>query len=390
MTDDAFAALETALESDGPAAALDRLIDVLRAEKNYHKLFDALLLKQRFEMGVPLASPTSFEDVPAEQRSEFEQSYIDAARHVGELLLAEGEIPQAWIYFRTIQEVQPMVDAIEAMPVPQEYDEESEQIINIALFEGVHPLKGVEMMLKGHGTCPTITALDQKWHELSSEDHTNIARRMVHELYGDLTQNVRYNVEQKLQGVSFPDSLRELMEGRDWLFEGGNYHIDVSHLNSVVRLARHLDDSCPELQQAIELAEYGSHLTEQLQYGSEPPFEEYYTAHIHFFNILAGEDHGKSVDYFRDILQREQEEQNRKLIAYVLVDLLMRVDRLDEAVAVAGQHLQDHEDPQGFSFAGLCHRSGNLDALQKAARENDDLIGFASAIVGQATESVEA
>ena len=68
-TFDRIAELST---SDGPEAALDFLSESLRDEKNYHKLFDALLLKKKHELGLPLMRPTSLDDVPDDLRTDFE------------------------------------------------------------------------------------------------------------------------------------------------------------------------------------------------------------------------------------------------------------------------------------------------------------------------------
>ena len=69
------------------------------------------------------------------------------------------------------------------------------------------------------------------------------------------------------------------------------------------------------------------------------------------------------------------------MLAFVLVDLLCRVDRLDEALQVAEQHLTNLDPSTGFSFAELCHKAGRLDVLQKVSRERDDLVGFTAALL---------
>ena len=80
------------------------------------------------------------------------------------------------------------------------------------------------------------------------------------------------------------------MAGREWLLANDSYHIDVSHLNAVVRFARALDRECPELDLALQLAEYGARLAPQYQYAGTPPFEEFYPAHIRFLGALLGRD----------------------------------------------------------------------------------------------------
>src|SRR5580693_4451479 len=116
MSEQTFDELQGLQKSQGSAAAINRLISVLREEKKFHQLFDALLMKKRIEMGLGLVRPTSFKDVPEERRDEFEKVYVDSARQVGELLLAEGSIPQAWHYFRAINEPQRVAAVIEALP----------------------------------------------------------------------------------------------------------------------------------------------------------------------------------------------------------------------------------------------------------------------------------
>ena len=86
MSENVFAALEE-LQQQSPEAVLDRLIETLTEQKNYHRLFDALLMKKKQSLGVELLQPTSFGPVPEEQKKEFEQAYIDAARKVGNLFL---------------------------------------------------------------------------------------------------------------------------------------------------------------------------------------------------------------------------------------------------------------------------------------------------------------
>jgi len=108
--------------SDGPEAALDFLAESLRSEKNYHKLFDALLLKKKHELGLPLMRPTSLDDVPDDLRTDFEKYYVDAAREVGTLLLEDDQLNDAWVYFRTIQEPEKVAAACENATPPDDYD----------------------------------------------------------------------------------------------------------------------------------------------------------------------------------------------------------------------------------------------------------------------------
>lgn len=368
-------------ESDGPQAAIEFLIGTLREEKNYHKLFDAMLLKKKQELGLPLVRPTSLEDVPSEQRSEFEACYIDAAREVGSLFLENGQINEAWLYFRTIQEPEPVAEALEQTALPDDYDK-AQELINIALYEGANPIRGLQYLLQSNGTCNTITALDQAIAQFTENDRQRAAQIMVRHLYDELRASVKADVDRRmtLPPSGGEPSLRELTLGREWLFQDGNYHVDVSHLNSVVRFARFLDADCPELDLAIQLAHYGSQLDQQYQYPAEPPFDDYYTAHLHYFSLLQGQNVDEAISYFEQKIAADPDKEDQQMIAYVLVDVLVRTGRLEKAMEVASAHLR-FLDEQSFSFPELCQKAGQREAWAATAREKGDLVSFTAALM---------
>ena len=64
MTDDTFAKLEELQQNSGAPAAIDALIDGLRTSQDYSQLFEALLLKKRFDLKLPLSRPATLDDVP--------------------------------------------------------------------------------------------------------------------------------------------------------------------------------------------------------------------------------------------------------------------------------------------------------------------------------------
>jgi hypothetical protein len=381
MADSLFDELPTLVQQQ-PQAALDRLIETLRQQRRYHKLFDARLLKRKAELGLPVSRPASLSDVPKDLRKPVEETYIDAAREVGQRFLEAGDIPSAWMYLQVIREPEPVRQAIDALPLPNQSDDQAEQIARIALFEGVHPTKGVQMLLKLHGTCSTITSLDQAMGNLSQADRQACAKVMVRDLYRDLRDNVERDVQRRIAVLPPGASLRELITGRDWLFEGGNYHIDVSHLSSVVRFARSIE-SGEELDLALQLAEYGGRLDPQLQYGGDPPFDDFYPAHQAFFRALLDQEREQALGYFRDKLAHEPDERDKPLLAYVLVDLLMRCGRMDEAVDVASRYLTNLSEEVSISFFDLCVEAGRFDVLLKVLREQDDPVAYAAALVAQ-------
>ena len=379
MTDSTFEELPKIFSSQGATAALDHLIGVLRSEKKFHQLFDALLMKKRLELGLPLVRPTSLRDVPENLRDDFEKTYIDTARQVGELLLKEGSIAQAWHYFRAINEPKIVATAIEALP---DSPPPAEEIVEIALSQGVAPAKGLQLYLGSHGTCSTITAFDQLSMQMTPEVRRQCAQLLVRRLYNDLRENVQHDVQRR-QPMNPPgQSLKELIGGREWIFADDSYHIDVSHLNSVVRFARFLDADCPELDLALQLAMYGSRLAAQYQYAGNPPFDDFYPAHIRFFKAILGIERDESLAYFREKIGDDPADTDNQLAAFVLVDLLLRIGRTDDALELACRYLADSAEEFGLSIPELCAQSGRLDLLQNFARHKGDVVHFTAALLG--------
>ena len=157
MTDNAFDRIDQALRSGGPDAGFDVLAKQAREDKNYPLLFEIRLLKKRHELGLPLIQVDDTEPMPPETRREYDTAFIEGAREVGGLFLADGNIPRAWPYFRAIGEPAPIAAAIEKV----ELQEGMEPIIEIAYMERVHPYKGFEMMLNQYGICRAITNFGQ-------------------------------------------------------------------------------------------------------------------------------------------------------------------------------------------------------------------------------------
>ncbi len=376
-----FAQLQEQFKAGGPNAVFDQLAATLREQKDYHKLFDALCAKKKHELGAPLHRPTSLDDVPAGKRDEFEAAYMSAAREVGQFLLADKKLGQAWIYFHAIRDTQAVRDAIESAPMPRDANEESEELIDLGFYKLVHPVKGMQIMLRTHGTCSTITSLDQQFQNLSPEQRAQCAAILVKSLHGDLLQSIQHEVKQRMPFAPPATTLRELIAGREWLFADNNYHIDVSHLHSTVRFARSLSPENAELKLALDLAEYGSQLSEQFQYAGEPPFVEFYPAHIQFFKFLLGDNRETAQAYFQQQLDREPDAPDQALIAYVMVDLMARTNQLDQALPLAEKYLVKADPDFAAAFAELCQQAGRFDVLMRSAEDRGDLLTYAAALV---------
>ncbi|APW59817.1 hypothetical protein [Paludisphaera borealis] len=379
-----FDDLEAILDAEGPAPALDRLIERLDASRDYRLLLDALLLKARHELGLPLIQVGKYAELPEEQRTRFEDRYVEALRRVGSRFLDVDDIPTAWAYFRAIGETAPVAAALETSQAPKD-PEKLGPIIEVAFHQGANPRRGFELILEHYGACSAITSLEQLG-PIDPAIRSACIERLIRHIHAQLAANIRADVVQRGQPKS-PEGapIAQLIAGRDWLFSDESYHIDISHLTSTVRSSLQVTD--PEaLDLAIDLAEYGRRLSPRLQYDGAPPFERTFEDHYVFLRAVRGHDVDAAIAHFQAKLPAPEagaEDLESTMPAQVLVNLLVRLDRLDEAIDVAAAHLANVPDSLLACppLAELCQRSGRLDRLASAARTMNHPVHFLAAMI---------
>jgi hypothetical protein len=378
---DAFRALDQALKTAGPGAALDHLVERLSGEGQFRALLDALLLKARHELGLPLILEGNLSELVEPARTNYEARYVEAIRTVGTKLLETGDIPGAWPYFRAISEIEPVARAVDAY-VASEDDPRLGAIIEVAFNQGANPRRGFELLLDHYGVCSAISAFEHLGPEEASR--LACADLLVSRLHDDLAASLRAEIAQRGQPLP-PDgaTIATLIAGRPWLFADDAYHIDISHLTAVVRIAPLLTN--PEtIARAIDLAEYGRHLAARLRSEGEPPFEDHFGDHWIYLRALIGHDADAAVEHFQAKLRTPGSEATEGTApAQVLVGLLLRLGRLDAAIDVAAEHLRGLPDTAlGCpSVAQLCQRAGQPGRLARIARAHGDLVQYAAAIL---------
>jgi hypothetical protein len=376
-----FDDLQQTLTTNGPAAAIDRLCDQLREHKDYTSLFYALLMKKRHELGVSPVPTAPAQDLPKEAHAPFEEAIRDAARLVGRLHLDDGDIPQAWVYFRMIGEPQPVAEAL-ARHEPAE-GEDLQPLVHIAFYEGVNPRRGFEWILQRFGICNAITTMSSQG-DLGQQPETRLhcTRQLVRALYAELRERLAAEIERR-EGKPPPEStVRGLMAGRDCLFEEEFAHIDTSHLNAVVQMSTVLDAG-EEMQMARELCGYGQRLSPRLRYPSDPPFDDTYRDYGVFLAILSGDDVEAGLAHFRAKAEQADPETIGTYPAEVLVNLLLRLERPIEALGVARRYLAaaDGRRLTCPSVSELCQRVQDYRTLAEVAREQGDAVHFVAGLI---------
>jgi hypothetical protein len=227
LSDDLFRTVDAVLDSESPADALEMLAGEFRACGRYDLLFEARTMRKRVDLGLPLVQTEPSSSFPDEVRTVYDQAVIAAAREAGELYLAAGNIPSGWRYLRAIGELAPVAAAIEnAQP-----DEDLDELIAIAFQEGVHPLKGLELILRNQGICRAITALGMQAVEKDREACIDL---LIRELHSEAVERIRKTVEQQEGAAPQENCLPGLMQGRPWLFGEYDYYVDTSHLTSLL------------------------------------------------------------------------------------------------------------------------------------------------------------
>ncbi len=367
--DNPFDLIEQAVRCSGAESAFLLLAEKFKNEKNYALLFEARMLQVRYKLGLPLLSVGSIDDVPDDKRGAYEQALTDAAREAGSLFLADGDIQRGWPYFRAIGERERVSAAIEKL------DSAEEGVIQIALEERVHPRKGFELLLNHFGICRAITYFGQ-YPDPKTREQCLIL--LVRTLHNELVESLKRAIAQREGAAPETGSVPVLIAGRAWLFGDIDYYVDTSHLIAVIRFALDLIDAAT-LRLAIELCEYGEHLSPQFKYKVDPPFDDVYVDHGIYLRALAGQDVEAAIAHFRKKIV-----DSGTVPAQVLVALLVQLKRYSEAIEISLEHLSQTAGEQLVcpSIQQLCELAADYELLRKLARERGDLLSFTAATLG--------
>lgn len=373
-----YDALKTTLAAAGPAAAAEDLCRLLAAREDYHALFYARLLQARVRLGVTPFPTGASSDLPAAVHEEYESAIRTAAREVGALWLAKGDIARAWGFFRLIQEPQPVKDALDAAhPGP---DDDADPLIDIAWHQRVHRSRGFDIMLARRGICSCITLLGQTDLRDDPTLRNECVAKLATALHAQLHERLLDDWANRNWTVPHQPTLRSLLKNE--LFEQEVFHIDTSHLASVVQMALELPPG-PALTMARELCDYGTRLAPAFQTLGDPPFENGYRDYAVLLAIIDGDHIEAGLKYFEDKIEREGAEGNT-FPAEVFVNLLIRLDRKADALAAAKRYFTNL--PQGLELtcptvAELARQVGDHATLAAVAEADGDRVNYLAALI---------
>ena len=261
----------------------------------------------------------------------------EAAREAGALFLADGDIPHAWPYFRAIGDRETIASAIESTGHLEQPGEQIDAIIDIALGERVHPPKGLELVIAQHGICRAITYFEQ-FPDLERREACLIL--LVRTLHAELVANLKHAIERREGRAPDTNCIPELI---------ARPRLAVRRVRRVCRhLARDQRDSVRggfsrtgrRSGWRWSCATTACICLRQFKMRGEPPFEDIYQRP---FDLPAR-------DYWAKIwMPRSNISKRRSLLkhdplraiqsAQVLVGLLVRRERYQEAMQISLEHL---------------------------------------------------
>jgi hypothetical protein len=374
-----FSRVESALSQGGVRQSLEVLADYLLTQGRFHELYRARKMQVRDRLGLTLLDDDPREVLSDDQRLKLEEELTLVCREIGGLLMRAGKTYDGWMFLRAAGAKELARQILDETPTTEDNREE---MIEVALREGLDVPRGFALVLDSFGCCNAITTFDAEISRHSPADRQAAAAILVRALHRDLLASVTRDIARQEGQTPQDNRLGALVAERPWLFGEMSYHIDTTHLASVVRFARQLRD--PELlRAAFDLTEYGRRLHKQFQYPGDEPFGEMYPASALFFRALLGEGVDEALSYFRNKAESLDSQQIGSAPAEVYIDLLSRTGRPREALLEALRLLGNENQLLGIapSFLDLARQASDFQPIVDFCRERGDLLGFATALV---------
>ena len=340
---DLFQRLEAVAVADGRAAMFDMLADSLVKSGRWHALFDLRLVQARAALGLP--SSGDLAGIDAAQRDALDERSLAACREVGWPLLRAGNVAAGWMYLRAAAEPGDVAAALAELarrdppaaggePDDEAAEQRRQEIVHIALWESIDPSLGLSLVLASQGTCNAITAYEQAVARLPASRQQPPAELLVNHLHGELRRALAADLQHR--GLITPaataeaTSITALLAAAGGLENDPSVHVDVSHLQSVLRIARVCTDRSV-IEKAWQLAAYACRLPPDAVYPGEPPFADVGMASRLFFGAHLGRDVDEAVRYFHRAAATARVEDSGTLPADALVLLLQRLGRPTKA-----------------------------------------------------------
>ena len=141
------------------------------------------------------------------------------------------------------------------------------------------------------------------------------------------------------------------------------------------------------LRLAVEIADYASRLAPLFQYADDPPFERAYEDRGIYLKALLGEDVDRAVRHFETKAARSDPDRDGRRPAEVLVQLLVQLERYDDALNAFRRYLIDAapDDLSCPSLLQLCQMAGDFEQLKDVAKQQKDPLSYMAGVIQRFT-----
>ncbi len=364
--------------------ALENLADFLKNEERFHELFEVRKIQLRAKMDLPIRSSDSRPDLPHAVKVAFEQGLLEICEEIGLLLFGKQRVREAWMYLQAVDDRPKMIELLKSIELN---DENADDLIGLAIHEGLDPLQGMSWLLQRMGTCNAITTYDSYYFVFPLAIRRPVAEQLVQHLHHELRTNLVNHIRREQPNVNdaaeFSDeSITELIETRPWVFTGGMRHIDESHLASVVRIGR-IASRPDVVAAASDLCMYGQAMPTDYSAQGDAPFSELYVDSLLFYRALSGQQIEQAKEFFKARADGCQiEEQTAAAVEwylYLLQQLGERRHAIDETIRLLPGGV-----PQmniAASLFELCDALPDWLKAQQCFAENKRLLDYSVAVL---------
>jgi hypothetical protein len=379
MTESTLFTQLAALKEDS-SGLLQSMIDHYRRNRQPVELFEALKMRVRSRLGLPLISGDQDEVRAEEIDQQLESGLLDACREAGAMFIQDGRVREGWMYLRPTGDTALARRLLTDVPIT---DENYDEMIQVLLHEGVDVGRGYQTLVDHQGTCNSITTYEQSIMPRPRRDRQAAARVLLDHLYGELVTLVRGDIIRREAPAGDYETLGEMIERRKWILQDGGYHLDTTHLASTVRIASVLEDR-PSLQKAYELTQYGRRLAQHFQYPGDEPFVDFYPAYGTFYRTLLGDDVDQGIKFFERRARSVDVRQHGTGAIETYVDLLDRCGRsnlaLSEAISLVPDNIPAQRMvPLLLEFASRVSQDDRPGAYRKIlyySEKQNDALGY--------------
>lgn len=367
-----------------PSEMLEEMIRHFRQSRQPMELFEALKMRVRHRLGLPLVTHESEPSRPEEVERQLELGLLDACREAGTMLIQDGRVGEGWMYLRPTGDTELAKKLIAQIEIT---DDNYDEMIQVLLNEGIDIARGYQAVLDNQGTCNSITLYEQSLSGRGKQDRMQAAGCLLEHLYEELASLVRGDIARREAPAGEEESLYDMIEKRRWILADGGYHLDTTHLASTVRIASVLEDP-QQLRKAWELTQYGRRLNHQFQYPGEEPFVDFYPAYSTFYSILLGENVDAGLKVFQRKARAADVAQHGTGAIETYVNLLDRVGRHREAIEASIDLVPDGVPPQRIvplllEIAERAQLAGDEEAygpILTYCQKHQDILGYGAVL----------